>query len=338
MESLDDPFTAMRDPLRSGLTTAASALVAASVSGATQDRRAKVLSTFRSFLFEAGLRESFSVADVCNFLAKKFDSSTNISSFEEARTAIATTLAMNTGTNISDSIIIRRMAMGAKICRPRSSKYEEMWDLNLLFDLLRKDFWADRPLLRLRARANILVRISIAGRNKDVSHIERASVEWSPDSVSFRLFKWKTQRTEGTEVSRRFVIRKLGDNDAQICPYRALWDYWVAFEIERCRTQDKGIWFGYRKRTSCVKHATLSKDCKEIMRMAGIPNIFSSGTIRHATITWWRSLGVPMEVVMSRTGHRSIQLVLFYYDKSSVSNDITADLLGDESSSDEDDF
>ena len=102
-----------------------------------------------------------------------------------------------------------------------------------------------------------------------------------------------------------------------------------------CRSPDKGIWFGYRKRKSSLKPATLSKDCKQIMELAGIPPQFSAATIRHAAITWWRNMGVPLEVVMARTGHRSSQLVLFYYDKSNVSHDITSDLLGNELSSDD---
>jgi hypothetical protein len=338
MESLDDPFASLTNPLGLGLSLAASSLVRSSVSASTWEKRSRIVLSFKEYLMAQNATNNFSLKDICNYLAEKYDQSTNVSVFEEARTAIATTLFLSTGINISDNIIVKRMVMGARNLRPRNPKYNEMWDLNILFSLFRKDFWLDRPLLRARIRANILIRISIAGRNKDVANIDRESVSWLPDSVSFRMFEWKTKHVEGTKYSRLFTVKKLIAREACICPYRALQEYWVAFNIEHCASDDKGIWFGYRKRSSCIQHTTLAKDCKEVLALAGIPKVFSAATLRHATITWWRNQGIPLEVVMSRTGHHSMQLVLFYYDKSDVSLDITADLLGDEQSSDEEEL
>jgi len=71
------------------------------------------------------------------------------------------------------------------------------------------------------------------------------------------------------------------------------------------------------------------------MKLANINGKYGAATVRHAVITFWRSMGVPYKVVMDRTGHRSENLVQFYYDFSKNEYDITAELLQGVSSDEE---
>ena len=127
-------------------------------------------------------------------------------------------------------------------------------------------------------------------------------------------------------MSRPFILNKLPEEKAFICPFRALKEYWDAFNIGPVTLTYPGIWFDYRaSKMSPLKHATLAKDCVKIMELAGIPmgpSGYSAATLWHAVITWWHSQQIPIEVVMARTGHKSTNLVLKYFDKSLVSHDI----------------
>jgi hypothetical protein len=68
----------------------------------------------------------------------------------------------------------------------------------------------------------------------------------------------------------------------------------------------------------------LAKDCRDLMRLAGIPAFYGVATIRHAAITFWIEMGISMKVVMIYTGHCSGPLVRKFYDKSKIAHDMTA--------------
>jgi len=62
------------------------------------------------------------------------------------------------------------------------------------------------------------------------------------------------------------------------------------------------------------------------MKRMGINvNIYGSATIRHAAISFWCANGISREEVARRTGHRSLNIISFYYDKSEA-KDISMNL------------
>jgi hypothetical protein len=63
----------------------------------------------------------------------------------------------------------------------------------LLWLVFHSNFMADTLAIRVRTFAILLIRVSIARRNNVVAHISRHLI-WSPDSVKFRFYSWKTQR------------------------------------------------------------------------------------------------------------------------------------------------
>ena len=62
------------------------------------------------------------------------------------------------------------------------------------------------------------------------------------------------------------------------------------------------------------------------MQTVGIDvNLYKPATLRHAAISMWIGMGESREVVAQRTGHRSLNIISFYYDKS-LERDLTASL------------
>ena len=50
------------------------------------------------------------------------------------------------------------------------------------------------------------------------------------------------------------------------------------------------------------------------MKNAGIDSKFGPTTIRYAIITYWRMIGIPMAVVIERTGHKLRNLMEKFYN------------------------
>jgi hypothetical protein len=322
MVHLSDPWASLGEQ---GYSENAQDMINASATDLTKTVRFKYIDQFRTFLSESGCTSSFSQVEIINFLAEKFAMS--LSEFKAARTAISTTLRIHMGEDIMIGILFKRQSRGATNLKPRQPKYDEMWDLSVLLDFLMVTFpiWPKRVNISARCRANVLVRMSVAGRNNDVAYIYYPSLVWTETTVSFSFYNWKTKHTEGTRLSRRMTIRKLPENKIQICAYTALKTYMDihAKDYERLKPDDIWLHFGGGATMSV---GGLAKDCKDLMKAAGISLIYGAGTIQLVTITYWVEQGIPYEFVMTRTGHRSAPLVRKYYDKSRVAHDIMASL------------
>jgi hypothetical protein len=303
-------------------------MIKASVQDGTRAKRFKYIAEFKGFLSDNQRTDIFSEIDIVNFLAEKHQDSG--AAFEQARTAIATTLNLQTDYDVTKSIDFRRQAKGGSNLKPKEPKYDDMWNLSLLFDFLEKPLWPNKPTIAARCKANMLIRASVAGRNNDVTYIHRSSMIWTDTAVSFRFYNWKTKHLEGIRLSRLMTTRKLPAAKSHVCAYSALKIYMDLHESDYARINPEGIWLNYRG-TAMIAPPTLAMDTRKAMLEANIPNLYGAATIRHATITFWREQGIPMDVVMDRTGHRSSSLVRKFYDKSKISHDIMAALMESES-------
>jgi integrase len=303
--------------------------ISSSVSEVTRSRRLKIVQEFRKWLEDQNLL-AFDGSHVLNYLSAIPES--KMSEFATIRTAINTTVFQNSGTNYSTMELFQRQARGIQRLFPLDPKYESMWDVKTLWEFLKSNFWADKPKKKLRTKANILIRLSVAGRNGDVAHIHRSSITWGSNFFSFRFFQWKTQHTTRSRFSRYMTIRKAVDS--HLCAYTAIREYFDLFKEDMDRINARSIWLS-NAGSKEIMSSTLANCTRKVMREAGIDAIYGAATLRHAAITFWRDQGISIEEVMQRTGHRSMQLVLKYYDRSSIKNDIMANILDDLESDEE---
>ena len=201
----------------------------------------------------------------------------------------------------------------------------------VLLNFLKTDYLVDKPNIRLRTRAIILLRISVAGRNKDLTHVSRF-LKWTPDTVSFRLFHWKTQQRNPRRFSEWFEVRKLPNSQLYRCAYSALKEYIDGFSshLSELPPDCLSLWLHYRDARP-VRSETLARDQTALLRAAGIPPPFGSASIRSAVISFWCSRGVSLQDSMKRSGHMSERIVCLFYDKSASKKDLMATLIEDSS-------
>lgn len=301
--------------------------VSASVAPATWERRVRVTRKFEDWLIAKGAKEKTALSDehIASFLVSQHEEGKEI---DGLRTDICTILQVNTGVDWSNQVLVKRACKGASNLRPRFPKHQNMWNVTLLYEHLRKPlFGGKRPIIEARTRANITIRLSIAGRQGDVANIHLPSVKFQGDRMSIRFYQWKTKSREGTYLSREYQFVKLPAKFAYLCPVRATKKY-IAVNSSNYRPGQLNLFTSYAS-PATVKPATLAKDVGHVMKDAGIPTEFKSSTLRHATITHWRNSGIRMEDVMRRTGHRCDALVRKFYDFSVSGYDINQVALTD---------
>jgi hypothetical protein len=166
----------------------------------------------------------------------------------------------------------------------------------------------------------ILVRASTAGRCKDIARIARLSIKVFKTHIEFQLLGWKTDTKGQKEALSRPIIIEFMENQS-ICAATTLLQYVERnknlYESSHSKLHDL-VWIKYNT-GEAVKHTTLAKDTREVMKECGIDTkLYGAATIRHAAISYWCSMGLSREEVARRTGHRSMNVISFYYDKSTA--------------------
>jgi hypothetical protein len=303
--------------------------IARAIGEQTKTRRTRHIGELKDWLLAQKV-EFFNAVHIVNFYGSIPDA--KMGQFTTIRTAIHTTIHQNTGFNLSNLLVMRHTASGIAANYPSELKYYEMWDLKVLLDHLKKTAPSETRAIQMRTQANVLLRMSIAGRNNDVAHIHRPSIIWSEENVRIRLYQWKTQRHQSAKFTNYYTIRKV--ENPRICAYTALKRY-MAYHAEHYQALGcDDVWLSYTGKAT-VKPATLAQCTRTLMKEAGIDELFGAATIRHATITFWRKNGLSLEQVMERTGHRSKGLVLKFYDRSGFDLDLLADIVDDWSSEEE---
>lgn len=318
-------------------------------SSSMEDRKKKVRvwRNLTKYVEEIG-REGISVESVISYLAKRvFIDGASYGVIQGEKSAIMMIVRVATGEDWNNKTLVKLAMQAINRLRPVVPRYVDMWDIRRIYEYYSKGKETrgdkkQRPNIELRTKAFILTRASIAGRGKDVTRIARSTVQFGNEGMSFRLYGWKTQAKERVRsLSNVIEVKSMERKD--ICAVTAMKEYMTMNETmyrsERGKLHDS-VWIHYN-RADEVKEQTLAKDTKETMKEMGIDTrIFGPATIRHAAISFWCNMGVSREEVARRTGHRSLNVISFYYDKS-VTRDIMAGFekeitTGEDEESDED--
>ena len=118
--------------------------------------------------------------------------------------------------------------------------------------------------------------------------------------------------------------------NTKICAARAVLAYIQinrskGFYADEFRVSHDNIWIHWRSGRQIITQ-TIVNDAKAVMASARVDiKMFKPATIRHAAISMWMRMGETRETVAARTGHRCLNVISFYYDKS-TERDISAEL------------
>ena len=304
-------------------------MLSQSVDPATSRAREKDYNAYKRYVEERSC--SVSPQSVASFLSSRFFAyGWTVGRVAQARSNIVAAVQLVHGVSWANDPFISRTIRACGRIRPKASRYNTMWDLRLLYRYY-SALAPSEKRVEARRKALVLVRASLAGRSNDVLRISRRSLRWDVGGVTIQFYGWKTQHSgsESQALSKPYRLDFLSAEDERWCAARALRDYLTINrqQIESPKAQEHDcIWTHYNSGAP-LKVGTARSDCKKHMAAAGVPDMYGPGTIRHAAISLWHSLGVSREEVARRTGHRSLAIISFYYDKS-VAADLGPQLAG----------
>jgi hypothetical protein len=204
-----------------------------------------------------------------------------------------------------------------------------MWDAKVMWNYYLKKEIGVSEWKALCRRALCLLHLNLAARTKVFQRIARSSIVVDKEGVKFQFYGWKTQRFEKTKLSKPVRV-KFMDNEG-VCPARAL-DAYITSNKNLYQTPEglahDNVWIWCNKPTP-VKTQTLAADARAVMENCGInTSVFKPASLRHAAISFWKTMGLSREQIAEQTMHRSLNVISFYYDKAVESKDIMKDLEG----------
>lgn len=304
----------------SGFSTGAHVLAMRAVSDSTLVARAAAVRKFAAHLQAEG-KESFSARDLASWLAELFDKGLVVGSILSFKTAVSMAVQAATGQPLEDHWLTR-VVQGMQRERRPEPRYDDMWDAKIAYRFYRElgPIQGDKIIVAHRRKAVFLVRLAFAARAADVLCISRASVQWSDSSVSFRLFRWKTQGAGGPRLSDTITLEALPAELRDACAVAALHQYMAANSANYVSAGHDYVWTAYNSSTP-VKTSTILADCQKEMTKMNIPIQYKPASLRHAAISAWAAAGVTRDQAMRRSGHKAANTITKFYDRSGRGDD-----------------
>ena len=236
----------------------------------------------------------------------------NHSGFKESRAAVATFLQLIYPhlQRVSDHHLVKSMASELRKSAPNLPKYVETIPLDPLFAFLIREYQSGRrfdtmPLIDLRDRAMLLVRIKVHGRSADIAVINRsftcmrdehAGLVGSPTDFTVTAIRYDFNKTWKAGGSRFSPWKSLGGylSDSQgFRPEFSLCCARSAVEIYLRRTYDLPLmpWVDAARPLERVFRLFVSSRCpRAVGRFAGL----SSDTVSNRMRTLMKSAGIDV--------------------------------------------
>jgi hypothetical protein len=233
-----------------------------------------------------------------DFVAQEYKEKGTGSSVNHAMTVVGGTLKL-LGRNLNEEGMAVAFRQSAMKNTPPTPKYEDTWDITLVFEWARKlGKNESMSLENLREKVILLLRLDTFARASDIAKLYRSEVKFAKEDVSVRFYRPKEWRPRGKssigEFSPWITIRKV--DTAVICTYRAL-QIW----LERTtKLAAKGVICRLGKKGGDVAAETIARISQGVMEKIGIPSKFRSQSVRGAASSAAFDFGAPLAMVLSQ--------------------------------------
>lgn len=249
---------------------------------------------------------------MANFLAQKMRSGsiTSAASLRPYRAAISTTFLALSGVDPSDSYWVSRVMQGADKLMPSKPRYADTWDLDLLFS-----YWESQPansLLSfesLRLKALSLLMATAVLRSSDAVAIQRSSLQFLPDELTFQLLNPKNANGLTAPVHVARAKRR------RICPVAAMYEY-VQRLVSMIPPTSESLWVTMKKPHTSLASKTVASAVLSVLKAAGVPERFKTHSIRSAAVSKAMNMGIPLDEVLLHARWKSERVFRVFYDRS----------------------
>jgi Phage integrase family len=215
-------------------------------------------------------------------------------------------------TNLGSNVLVKRLMKGVFNRNPPQPKYACTWDVDIVLSymlLLGSD--ENMGLKTLSCKLATLLAISVFLRTAELASIDRNSVRFSLDCVSFALLKPRKAQRNGN--LKTFSIER---NPSGPCVVDCLGFYIYSTDIFRTASNANHLFISWVKPHNPVGASSIGRWIKIFLNEAGIDiSVFSAHSTRSAAAASVKAKGIPVERILKLAGWSRSSTFRRFYDK-----------------------
>lgn len=246
--------------------------------------------------------------EVIRCLTVKYKEGASYATLNTLRSAIA---LINVRDN-SDSKLLTRFFKASFLNRPPTPRYNYTWDPAVVLDEIKK--WGKNESLdleRLSYKVVMLLALGSAFRCQSLALIKLSNIKLSPKGAEILITdRTKTSRRNADPPYALFPLFAQSD----LCIARVIQEY-----IQRTanlRLQEDQLLISFQKPHQKVTSQTVGRWLKKTMSSAGIEEVFTAHSTRHAATSKAKRVGVNIETIKrAATWSPASQTFARFYDR-----------------------
>ena len=291
-------------------------IISASWRTSTKKQYSSYIKRWINFCQEKGTNHL--VADVncvLEFLGDLFNKEQlSYSAINTARSALSSFLVLTDATfTVGNHPLISRLLKGSFHLRPPKPRYDATWDVNIVFNYLRKMSPVTRlSLKQLTLKVCMLLALTSAQRVQSLSYLHLDLMQILNNSVTFQFLDLLKQSKPGNTNSSLKIQGY--PPDRRLCVLRYLRQY-----IERTRDirgTERYLFISFKKPHGRVTTSTIARWIKEVMKAAGIDTEqYKAHSTRAASTSAACQNNLPVSDILKQAGWSNEKTFRTFYKK-----------------------
>lgn len=233
--------------------------------------------------------------DLLIFLTEKFDEGYAYGSLNSMRAAVSLILPENTSNNNS----ITKFFRGVFKLRPTRPKYDEIWDVSVVFRELEKWWPLDSlDLPKLTKRLAILLALATAQRVQTLSAIRLSNLRRYTDRIEIIISD--LIKTSRPGFRQKPLVLPLFQEKQRLCTMKTLEAYILI--TEPIRKDCDQLFLTYKKPYTSASKDTISRWIRDGLKQCGINPVYTAHSTRHASTSAALAKGLSLDIIRSTAG------------------------------------
>lgn len=251
--------------------------------------------------------------EILIFLTSLFNQGLTYNSINVARSALAAFVMLQGEHAVGSHPLICRFLRGVYTLRPPAPRYEETWDVHIVFAYLRKLTPANSlSLKQLTQKLVMLVALVSAQRSQTLHKLRLDNLYYKDNTAYFRITELIKQSRPGKTGFTVKLDAYL--TDRRLCVLTYLKHY--IHRTRNLRGNHQQLFISFKKPHEPVSKDTISRWITNIMKDAGIDTTrFKPHSTRSASTSAADKLGVPVSLILQTAGWSNEQTFRKFYNK-----------------------
>lgn len=252
------------------------------------------------------------ISSICGFLIDLYKNGYEYGSINAARCALSVMYPnYQDGQSVGKSYYVCRVLRAIALKRPPKPKYEEFWDVNLVFAKLQ--LWGEdtrMPLYRLSFKLATLMLIVSGERGQALVAMNRRQIVFR-EGLGVNIPLTKKMKNDRPGQKLRTIALKHFHTTKGLCVVCTLQVY-----LNRTRLYRKSddLFVSY-KTYKTVSRSTISRWVKYTLAASGVKTSYGAHTTRGASVSMGTKLQVPLNVLLKYGSWKGAKTMARHYSR-----------------------